>query len=612
MFKCIFNIKRFTFLIFFVFIASCGGKTESNNNSVLSSSVGSLSNKILTVGDPTSFSGGRKLAQNSSFRILLAKISNFFIAPALAEPIGSCSTSANNLIGTTDQATWNIIGLTSSPNSSACVSRIQDAGRYLVMSVNGLTDGSGKKCDLVTINKSTGQTSCINLSLPNRSVTGDPDFYLGLTNFFPAELTLNGNFFTIGFFTKDHPNAYVGFLRIDLSGDIPTSFIEYMEYGAATSTYGVTTVNNHNIFWGEYWPLENGDLIFTSFDIAVGLTDPVTGYQSGTASHYYIVANPNLSDPTKAMAVLFDKSVISTTNVPYPTYYSDVENSPVAIWFKGNYTDASAIYYDNEVMPNPSSSLTEHSFFIKLGNYSDLARTICSGPFSIIKGTVDVSNGNISFENYGPSGIGNGWGTHTRTSNITIDGNTDNWHDLKWRVDSANTSQIEVYTTRRNMTPNSCDSVPMVIYTGPLPSGTPVTYDGRGTIVTGTGDAPYTYETATSIFMQSFNSNPGDPNTYCAQNNGLGCSIGSYGLVLVYDKASGSVNSIPLSPLSNSNYAINSEMSSITSSRVYVTATDMASLPVRNIYAELTLTGFKNVIELPAGINFSQFMVSGN
>lgn len=607
-----FNVKHFIFFAIFVFLTSCGGGTSSSNKAVLSSTVGSLSNSIVTVGSAASLSGGTKVAQNFSFKFLLAKISNFFIAPVLAQTIGSCSTSANNLIGTIDQATWNIIGLTTSPSNSACVSRIQDAGRYVVVAVNGISDASGNSCDLVAIQKSTGQTTCISLSLPNRSLTGDPDFYLGLTNFFPAELTLNGNYFTIGFYTKNQPTAYVGFLRVDFTGANPTSFIEYMEYGVTTNTFGNTTVNGHNLFWGEFWPQENGDLIFTSFDIAVGLTDPTTGNQAGTASHYYLVANPNLTDPTKAMAVLFDKGVISTTNVSYPTYYSDVANSPVAGWFKGKYIDASAIYYDNEVMPNPSSSLTEHSFFIKLDDHSNLARTLCSGQFSIVKGTVDSSNGNISFENYGASGIGNGWGTHTRTSNITIDSNANNWNDLKWRVDPTDATKMEAYKTLRDVTSTACDSAPVVIYTGPLQSKTPVTYDGRGALVNGTGDVPYTYETATSVFMQSFNSNPGDTNTYCTQNNGSGCSITSYGLALVYDKASGLVTPIPLSPLSNPNYAINSEMSSITSSRVYVTATDMTSSPVRNIYAELTQTGFTNVIEFPAGVSFSQFLVSGN
>jgi len=599
-------------------VIACGGgggggsstsSSSTSNSTVLSSSVGSLTASHLTVGDPAQFSGGTTLAEN--FKSLLKGFYNWMIPSAIAQTVSACSS--NTLIGSSNNSTWNIIGLTGSNATPPCVNRIQDAGRYIVLKVTGITDSGGNTCDLVAIQKSSGQTTCINVPLPNRATTGDPDFYLGLTNYFPAELTLNGNYFTIGFYTgQQNSSAYAGFLRLDLSGSTPTSAIAYMEYGSASSTFGNTTVNNHNLFWGEFWPQENGDLIFTQFTP----TSKSGGTQYGIASHYYLVVNPALLDPTKAMAVLYNQNYDSASRPSdvAQSYTSDIVKSPVGSWFKSKYADTTQIIYNSEVMPNPFSSASEHSFFIQLNNDSALHNNLCGNITNgLIKGIINASTGAVSFQDYGGTGIGAGWGAHTRTSNIILDNTKQNFVTLKWRPAPSDPSNqtLDVVKLVRSITPMSCDQDPSSIYTESMIPGTVVS----GSVTTNgyastSADVPFTYETSNSIFMMNFDAIH-DAQQNCLNNNGS-CPIPASSKALVYDKITGVVTSIALSPLMGSNYYVTREMSSITSSRVYMSLIDNSQSPAPNIYAELTPTGFQNIIKLPPAVKLSQFMISGN
>lgn len=588
-----------------------GGSSSTNSGSttasstVLTSSVGSLTASHMTVGDLTQFNGGTTLAQNVTN--LLKGLYNWAIPSAIAQTVSTCSSST--LIGSSNNSSWNIIGLTGSTSSPPCVTRIQDAGKYVVLKVTGVTDSSGNICDLVAIQKSSGQTTCINVPLPNRATTGNPDFYLGLTNFFPAELTLNGNYFTIGFYTSSkNANAYSGFLRLDLSGSSPTSAIAYMEYGAVSGN----TINGHNLFWGEFWPQENGDLVFTRFSP----TSNSGGTQNGIVSHFYLVVNPSLADPTQAMAVLFNKNYDSATlpvNVSQ-FYTSDIVNSPVASWFKTQYSDTSTVIYNSEVMPNPTSSATEHSFFIQLNNDSTLHNSLCGNITNgLVKGTVNASTGTVTFQDYGGTGVGAGWGTHTRTSNIILDNAKQNFITLKWRPAPSDTTNhtLDVVKLVRAITPMACDQNPVSLYTEAMQSGTvvsgSVTTNGYTSV---SADVPFTYETSGSIFMMNFDAIH-DSQQNCLNSSGT-CPIPSASKAYVYDKVAGTVSPISLSPLIGSNYYVIQEISSITSSRVYMNLIDNSSNPAPKIYAELTPTGFQNVIKFPASVTLSQFMISGN
>ncbi|MDE1892664.1 MAG: hypothetical protein KGI13_09260, partial [Betaproteobacteria bacterium] len=439
--------KKLLILLFMFLLSSCGGgggggssSSASGSSTTLASSVGSLSNYQVTAGNTLSLNGSTTLSFNSIFRIILAKFNDGIISSARAS-VSSCSSSG--LVATSDNQNWSLIGLSSSTSTPACVSQIQDAGNYLVLAVSGVTDSSGNACDLAVIAKSTGNTTCITVPLANRATSGAPIFFLDPSNAqTPGQLTLNGNYFFVGFYTASNvSSAYEGFLRLDFTGAVPTASIAYLSYGSA-DPQNSQRINGESIFWAPYYPMENGDLMFTQFNLT-GSASAVP--QIGIVQTYYVVVNPSLSDPTTAVKALVNQ----TTTTSSDGYSIDLTNSPIAPIVTPLAGDITQIHYNNDAYPDPSASATVHSFYINVGTNSSTYQPACVNQNGantstlLLKGVVST-NGTLTFTNYGGSNLGNGLGANSLSNDVTPDGNG-NLVTLLWKATSPTSFTVTKY-----------------------------------------------------------------------------------------------------------------------------------------------------------------------
>ncbi len=577
-------------------LLACGGGSGGSStnggsagSTTLNSSVGSLSSYQLTAGNTSNLNGSTQISFNLDLKTILGKIKNFLVPTAFAQSVSSCSSGG--LVGTQNNQSWNLIGLTTSTSSPACVNQIQDAGNYLVLAVSGVTDSSGNACDLAVIAKSTGNATCIRVSLPNRSASGAPNFFLdpssGQT---PGQLTLNGKYFFIGFYTDSNPNsAYSGFLRLDLSGSTPTAAVIYADYG--TSTAGNSQrINGNTLFFAPYYPMENGDLIFTQFNLT---GSPSAVPQIGILQTYYVIADTSLVDPTRAVKAFINQTVTTPTN----GYAIDLVNSPIAAVVQPLAGDITEISYNNDAFSDPAASTTNRSFFINVGTNSSSYRPACVTESSantstlLLKGVVD-SSGNLTLTNFGGSNLGNGLGANSLSNDVTPDGNG-NLYTLLWKATSTTAFTVTKYIRPLTLNP-TCSA--QVVYTG----------TGSG-FTAGSPIPIQTIRSANTVFMQNFNYNQ-DAGGSCQSD--LGCPLSS-GIALAYDIATGAVSPIPLSPLNGSQYFVYGEYSATTADRIYFRLKDNSTSPPSMVTAQLTTSGFQNIIRFRSGVSVPNSVVNG-
>lgn len=582
-----------------VFLSACGGggggsSTTGGGNggggsTTLNTSVGNLSAYQLTAGNASNLNGSTKITFKLDLKNAIAKIKNFFIPAAIAQSVSNCSSGG--LAGTSDTQSWSLIGITTSTSSPACVKQIQDAGSYLILSVSGVTDTSGNTCDLAIIAKGTGNTTCIHVSLPNRAISGAPTFFLdpssGQT---PGQLTLNGKYFFVGFYTDSNPSAaYSGFLRLDFTGATPTAAVIYADYGAFT-VGNSQRINGNTLFFAPYYPMENGDLMFTQFNLT-GSASQVP--QIGVVQTYYVIANPTLVDPTKAVKALVNQTVTTPTD----GYSIDMVNSPIATVVSPLALDITEIHYNNDAFADPAASTTNHSFFLNVDTNSSSYQPACvtwdsaNTSTLLLKGVVDA-NGNLTLSNYGGSNLGNGLGANSLSNDVTPDGNG-NLYTLLWKATSATTFTVTKYI--RPLVPNPTCSA-QVVYTG----------TGSG-FTTGSRISIQTIRSADTVFMQNF--------VYWGAGGGscqlnLGCPLSS-GIALGYDIATGVVAPISLSPLNGSQYFVYGEYSASTADRIYFRLKDNSTSPASMVTAQLTTSGFQNIIRFKTGVSVPNSVVNG-
>jgi hypothetical protein len=548
----------------------------------------------ITLGDPSKLKSTTTIADIFNIKKIRDGIFDLFINKAIAQN----STCSNlSLMDTTDQVNWKTVDLTTSSSTTPCIQKIQSAGEYTILSVSNIYDSNGSECDLVLIKNANGNTSCFYISLPNRSTSGRPVLFLDPANGQTSgQLTLNGKYFFIGFNTDSNPNsAYSGFLRIDLTGSTPTMSVIYALYGTS-QTNNTLSINGKNIFFSPYYGLANGDLIVNTFELT---GSPNAVPQIGIKRSYYVLSNPALTDPTQAVAILFNKTTTSQTD----GYSIDLTSSPLGTWVKQNVaSDATKVWFNDDAFSAPRA-LGGHTFMLNIGTDSTTYQPCGSIQNILIKASVD-SNNNITFSNLGGSLLGNGLGNNTYTNNITPSADGSKLFSLQWKVVDATHIQVVKYS--KNTSNDSCIN-PENITGGNIEVPSSVT-NGKnaGELV-----SIFTFRTANSLYLQNFNYNPQDPNPARGCVSSLGCPMQDSSMMLHFDLTTSAITNVPLTKFKNTRYYLKSEYSSSTSSFLYFNFIDTAQSPVLNIASELDSSGFKNTIKFPVEVEVVNPVISG-
>lgn len=277
-------------LILAMTLVSCGGGggSSSSANLTLASNIGSLSGQHLALGNPDQLTKTSLVSQwldHLDWKRWGTRLTDLLMGSAIAQQISVATCANTTLMGTLDAINWSPVLLTADPKKTACINQMQDAGKFLVLKASNVTNTAGEVCDLITIAKSTGNTSCIRLPIPNRALSGAPQFNLGLDlqqwNR-QGQLSANGNFFFIGFLgTENRSASYSGFLRLDLTGASPRTSFAYYEAGPQSTVDWSS--NSHHNFWGSFWPQNNGDFVFTQS------TPYNASMSSGKVDHYHVI-----------------------------------------------------------------------------------------------------------------------------------------------------------------------------------------------------------------------------------------------------------------------------------------------------------------------------------
>ena len=579
----------------------------SSNKFKLKSNIGTVHGKYLTAGNAENLN--KIVSAKSGFSEFLQKISNLILPQAHAT-IQACSTFVGHS-GIENQS-WDVINLVQTGTQTACVQQAQDAGRYVVLAPQNLQQSDGSPCDLVTIEKTSGNTTCIYLPLPNRATTGNPFFHLGIeSNNFPGQLSLNGNYFFVSFYTGTWPYGnpgYVGHLRLDFTSAIPNSLITQLYYGTiglfnAVQEVTVESGKTYSIF-SELLPTENGDYIYTKTD-QTDKSKNSSGVNIALVRDYtYVVVDSLQSDPSLQKTVLYIRSL---NGADASTYGININDSPVGLWWKTQMQlDVADMSYGGQIIPNPtiassSSELRNFYFAIFPVNYSD---PICRYQIDqIIKATIVTATGEISFERIGPFGLGNGAGTHRLTDDIFLSSDLSTYFSL---YISANPPSGELSMLKRTnaLSSSSCPYIETTIHSEPYSAGTISPQNGS-----------FSYETGEGVFLLNNSGGQyGDANGYgfACDWNFDGCQFTSTSVILYYDKLNGTVTSVPLTPFNSIDYSLSIFIiaSSITSDRLNVQILDATTRQLKYT-ADLTPTGFEGIIEYADPSALQTDVVSG-
>ncbi len=607
------TIKLAITSVAFIFIVSCGGGsgggTANGGSTSLTTSIQNVSSSTMTVGNSNSANGSIQIVLLNSFRNLLKSFGNSLIKSAFAQSVSSCQNANNSqLIGSQDSKSWTVMGLTTSTSSPSCVTGFQDAGNYLVLAVNGVTNGSNNICDLVVITKSNGNTTCINLPLPNRNLTGNPSFVLSAAGYLTGatgQLSANGNYFLTGFYTNNSSSAYIGYELLDFTGPSPSGKLVYAEYGTQVSNCdGTPSVNGHNIFWSSFWLQENANFVFNQFNVTQCSVTPATGI-----SKFYYVDSNNTTDPLNPVKYLFNVNAVTSTDG-----YGIDTTSPLATWLNTNIPSGSNWHFGSEILPGGSTSTLDLSFYIVTGGGVNNNCTTGTGTSVYGVGTgingqellkVVINNGNVTFQDYGATNIGTGFGANPLTDNAYLTSDGQNLVSVHWTDDNGS---MKVMQITRALNATACDSYSKI--SPPSSVNTPVSLSGQiSTVDNGNFVArsfPFTYRSKDYIYLYGFNSNPGDPS--CTSTNG--CKVNSDTQIWAFNKSSNSISIVSINQLIGLTTFYSTEtISNPLSNKVTNTLLDSSG---NKYWVSINPTGITKMIKFPSSFDISKGFISGS
>lgn len=532
---------------------------------------------------------------------------------AYADPkkLRLCSTVLGNVAS--GSSVWDVISLTDSSNDIACVTQVQDAGRYIILKPINLQSQEGLPCDLVAIEKATGANTCIYVPVPERAVSGPPKFHLGFENSlnFPGQLSKNGNYFFVSFYTDQNPkNAYVGHLRLDFTGPNPVSLITQLLSGALGNFQGIEEIKfsgkNISIF-SELIPSDNGDYIYTWSDQTNKSTNSKGVENALIHDYFYVIVDASEPNPEKQHRILFVRSKNEASNIiagmDFNSYALNIEESPVGIWWKSLYPETTGMVFDGEILPYPDAFNVngDRTFFFTVGaSYPQTSTNI--GPWNqVVRGRISATTGALSFESMGCSNVGNGWGTHRNSSNILLNADRGGLHSYYVTTNPQNNNLVVL---QRSMQFNSCTYQDTEVFSMAYGYSQPLWSD-------------LNFETQRGVFLFNFNfSAVPDGNTsysgfYCSWNNHFQCQFSPSSVALYIDKATGAVKSIPLAPFDDPKYSIDLGLFwANPADRLIVRIKDYNTGKL--LYtADLTENGFEGIIEYATPNSLQTDVVKG-
>lgn len=575
-------------------VASCGGGPGSGTSGTsvtLVSSVGSLSSKSLALGDPSALDGSTRLARllrRLDLREAATVLASVFVGTASAQQVSVPSCAYSTLVGSTDLVNWEVIHLTADRLRPPCINQMEDAGDFLVVKTSTVRNAAGATCDLVAIRKATGDTHCIVVDLPDRSLSGPPVFNLGLDRrdwLRQGQLTPNGRYFFTAFVTDRNPGlAYAGFLRLDLGGASPVASLAYLESGAANADDG--SINGHLLAWGPFWGRNNGDLVFTEF------TPASNDLSSGVARHYLAI-----HDPARADAAQVERFLL---NVSDAADRVDAASSPLGAWFKDGHPQATSLFFDAEILPNPSGTDADHSIYLTLEADGLDPDACAAGSRRLVKATPDRSTREFVFDDLGSTRLGNGWGSRPGSSNVTLAPDGASLVTVRMRA-SLTAGHVEFERITRAVTASACDATATL--------GTPYAVDAS-LVARVDQFNDFVNETPGYLFFRSFNDDPADASPGSGCVSGLGCAVNPTSVAFSYDKATGAITQVPLGVLGTSNFYLQAIRSAVTSDKLYLGLKDATG--TFGIHAVILPGAVQSVVRLPQGVDLRSLVVSGS
>lgn len=336
-----------------------GGSSSANAPTTLTSSVAGLTTYAsLSAGDVNALSGATNVSMlERSMMNALDGLSAYWrqlkvnwlpVAYAANSTVvpSACKTAATKIAGTQDEINWTQLKLSSSA-TEPCISSIQDARTYVVLTAPGVQDASGHVCDLIFLKKRDGTLYCFTNALEtgagrvfNYALGSDsrPAFgpQIGMGTYgASAYLSQNGRYFFAAYQGTNGVKSFVGVTSFDLSqtdGPVGAKLVHLLN--------GVNYSQHIDWFQG----MENGDAY-------VAYSKP---YDAGGADLTASYVAPALSTPETVIV----RSAY-TAQIGVPTSSMDklkefVQGLPSVRW---------ELFSNYQIIPDPQASASSHSFF---------------------------------------------------------------------------------------------------------------------------------------------------------------------------------------------------------------------------------------------------------
>jgi hypothetical protein len=322
---------------------------------------------------------------------------------------------------------------------------------------------------------------------------------------------------------------------------------------------------------------------------------------------YYVDVN-NTSDPLNAIKYLFNINDVTSTNG-----YTMDSTSPLSIWLNNLVGSSASFSFGSEIYPGGSTSPTDLSFFIATGggvssSCSTGTGTSVFGVGSPVNGQelikVVISNGGVTFQDFGATNIGTGFGANPLTDNVYLTSDGSSLVSVHWMDDSGTMKVLQI---TRALSTSACDSytkvTPTTTVSTPSDLLSHISTVGNGNFVA--HDLPYTYRSKDYIYMYGFNSNPGDPN--CVSTSG--CQIATDAQIWAFDKTNNSVAVVPINQLTSATTFYSSgTTANPLSDKVSNTLLDSSG---NKYWYSLNSNGITRMIKFGSSANISNGFVTG-